>query len=134
MPALWRGGGVIFGPQPRTRQLKVAKGVKTKVLGALLQDFLTQKKVLSLDWTPKNDKPQTAALFNFLKKAGLAKKKILFFLPMQDVTTYASLRNIPNVRLAFFDQPNAFDLARSDYWVFFKKDFDQFKDMVLRWA
>ena len=27
---LWRGGGVIFGPQPRTRMLKVAKQVKKK--------------------------------------------------------------------------------------------------------
>ena len=27
---LWRGGGVIFGPQPRTRVLKAGKQVKKK--------------------------------------------------------------------------------------------------------
>ena len=99
----------------------------------LLHDFLLSDRIISLDWSVDGDKPQTAAAQRALKKAGLGDKKVLLFLPMGDVLAYASVRNLPKVQVVFFDQPNAFDLARADYWVFFKKDLDHFKEMVSRW-
>lgn len=131
---LWRGGGVIFGPQPRGGQLKVQKEVKKKVFESLFYDFLNQGKIVALEGIVEGDKPKTSIFNNLLKGLNLADKKLLVLLPIEDLMSYASLRNLPNVRLAFFDQPNAFDLAKSDYWVFFKKDFDRFKEMVLRWT
>jgi len=131
---LWRGGGVIFGPQARTKKLKVTKGAKKMVLKKLLCDYLDHNKVLALDWSVNGEKPQTSAAYAALKKANVADKKILVFLPMEDVMSYASFRNLPYVRLAFFDQAQALDLTNSDYWVFFKKDQDKFKEMVLRWT
>ena len=131
---LWRGGGVIFGPQARTKKLKVTKGAKRIVLQKLLCDYLDHNKVLALDWSVNGEKPQTSAAYAALKKANVADKKILVFLPMEDVMSYASFRNLPYVRLAFFDQAQALDLTNSDYWVFFKKDQDKFKEMVLRWT
>jgi len=131
---LWRGGGVTFGPQARTRILKVTKGAKKTVLNKLLSDYLNQKRVLALDWSVDGEKPQTSAAFDVLKHANLADKKVLIFLPKEDVMSYASFRNLPYVRLAFFDQAQALDLANSDFWIFFKKDKDKFKEMVLRWT
>lgn len=131
---LWRGGGVTFGPQPRTRKLKVSKSIKKTALSALLYDFLNQGKIVALDWAVEGERPKTSAAHALLKRVGLVDKKLVVFLPMEDVITYASLRNLPKVQLMFFDQPNAFDLAKSDYWVFLKKDLDQFKEMVSRWT
>ncbi|TET06983.1 50S ribosomal protein L4 [Candidatus Dependentiae bacterium] len=130
---LWRGGGVTFGPQPRVRRLKVQKEVKKKVFGALFYDFLNQGKIVALE-VAEVDRPKTSIFNDLFKGLNLTDKKLLIFLPIEDLMSYASLRNLPNVRLVFFDQPNAFDLAKSDYWVFFKKDFDRFKEMVLRWT
>jgi large subunit ribosomal protein L4 len=131
---LWRGGGVIFGPQPRSRQIKVSKEVRKGVLGALFYDFLNQGKIIALESVAEREKPKTSIFTDLLKGLNLIDKKLLIFLPIEDHMSYASLRNLSNVRLAFFDQPNAFDLAKSDYWVFFKKDFDCFKEMVLQWT
>lgn len=131
---LWRGGGVTFGPQSRTRQLKVSKNVKRQILTAFLYDFLKQGKILSLDWSYEGEQPKTSAVYDLLKSNNLLDKKVLIFLSRDDLRSYSSLRNLPYVRLVFFDQANAFDLAKSDYWVFFKKDFDQFKEMVIRWT
>jgi len=131
---LWRGGGVIFGPQARTKKLKITKAAKKSVLKKLLCDYINQNKVLALDWNVEGEKPQTSAAYDLLKKANVVDKKILVFLPMEDVMSYASFRNLPHVRLVFFDQVQALDLANSDYWVFFKKDKDKFKEMVLGWT
>src|SRR5690349_1347424 len=43
---LWRGGGIIFGPQLRVRTLDVPQKVKSGVLNTLLYDFVNNSKVL----------------------------------------------------------------------------------------
>jgi large subunit ribosomal protein L4 len=130
---LWRGGGVTFGPQPRTRVLKTGKQVKRNVLNGILFNFLDQGKVASLDWNFANSKPNTSQAFNVLKSHGLHEQKLVLFLPTNDHINYASFANIPNVRILFFDQPNAFDLANGSKWILLKKDLEHFKNMVSRW-
>jgi large subunit ribosomal protein L4 len=131
---IWRGGGVIFGPQVRSRQLKVPKEIRKAVFNTLFYDFLKQGRILCLERIIESDKPKTSIFYDLLNSLDLTEKKLLIFLPFEDLVNYASLRNLPNVQLTFFDQPNAFDLAKSDYWVFFKKDFDRFKEMILQWT
>jgi large subunit ribosomal protein L4 len=130
---LWRGGGVIFGPQERTRILKVTRKMKKDVLGSLLQECCDSGRLMQLDWAPQNNLPKTTAAFNVLKAAGLKDTQITLFVPFDDMVTYASFSNIPTVRMVFLDQANAFDLACGRYWVVLKKDMEQFKDMVGKW-
>jgi|ERR1700733_3704784 len=130
---LWRGGGVIFGPQPRTRVLKTSKKVKQNVLGSLLHNFITNGKVVSLNWDATLAKPSTAQAFNALKNSGLHKERIVLFLPTNDIISHASFANIPSVRILYFDQPNAFDLANGSRWLILNKDVEHFKKMVSQW-
>ena len=130
---LWRGGGVTFGPKGRVRKLKVTKKVKNQVLRYLVHTFLTDDKVLSFDWKVEGDKPSTAQAAQFLKKADLQDKKLVLFVPMDDFVTYASFSNIPQVKVLFFDQANAFDLMNTDCWIVLNKDVDSFKEMVSQW-
>lgn len=130
---LWRGGGVTFGPQKRTRTLTVNKGVKRCAMNNLVFDAIEQGAVIRLAWQLEGDKPKTSAAYAALKKADLHEKKVCVFVPMHDALTSASFVNIPNVKVIFFDQANAFDLAYTDYWVCLEKDFDQFKEMVAKW-
>ena len=68
-----------------------------------------------------------------LKGLGIDNKKIVLLLPFGDEANFVSFRNVPNVNLLCFDQPNVFDLGNSDCWVFLKKDIDSFKNMVALW-
>lgn len=129
---LWRHGGVTFGPQPRTRTLKVMRGVKGSVLGTIFAQRMNEGSVFLLDWEP-SEMPKTTAAFAVLKSAELHNKKVVLFVTPDDVLTYVSYANIPNVRLIFFDQVNAFDAAHGDSWVILKKDLEHFKEMVSRW-
>ncbi len=130
---LWRGGGVIFGPQAREKLLRVPQSLRKNVLGALASEYLDAGRIACLDWHLQGDVPRTAQAYMALKDAQLVSKPINLFLPTDDHLTYASFANIPNVRIFFFDQSNAFDLANSYHWVFLKKDFDRFKEMVTKW-
>lgn len=130
---LWRGGGVTFGPQARTRTLKATQQMKRNALKSIFFNFLEQGKVLSLDWNVSNDRPKTSLAFGALQKSGLHNEKVILFLPSHDVLTYASFANIPYVRVLFFDQPNAYDLVNCNRWVFLKRDTDNFKKMVSQW-
>lgn len=130
---LWRGGGVTFGPQAREKALKVPQSLRKNVLGALACEYLDAGRIACLDWNLQGDVPKTAQAYMALKDSQLTNSSINLFLPTDDHLTYASFANIPNVRIFFFDQSNAFDLAKSYHWVFLKKDFDRFKEMVTKW-
>jgi large subunit ribosomal protein L4 len=129
---VWRKGGVVFGPQARTRVLAVPKSQKKLTCSGLLWDFLDNQRVMSLDWT-SGDVPKTAYALDMLKKAGLENKKIVLFVSHFDLNTHASFNNISNVRMLLFDQPNVYHLSHGDYWLFLKKDMDAFKKMVGTW-
>lgn len=130
---LWRGGGVIFGPQERTRTLKVTKKIKKGVLEALLADYLENKRILILDWAPA-ERPKTADAAKALQSIGINKDKIVLFLPVHDSISAASFANLPNVKLVSFDEANALDLAKAKHWVVLAKDLNLFKEMVAKWS
>ncbi len=130
---IWRGGGVSFGPQPRVHEIAINKKMRNNALNALLYEFIEKKKIVALDWQVSSDTPKTTNAYRALKDAQLSDKKLVLFVPIQDALTHASYANIPNIRILSFDQPNVYDLADGQFWVIFRKDLDQFKEMVQRW-
>jgi large subunit ribosomal protein L4 len=130
---LWKGGGVIFGPQARVRTLKIAKKMKHKVLLSMLSDAIDQKNLICADWEISDNRPKTAQAQDLINNIGLSNKKIVLFVAPYDIHHALSFANLPNVRAVSFDQVNAYDLANSDCWLFLKKDFDHFKEMVSQW-
>ena len=131
---LWRGGGVIFGPQKRTRTLTTPRKVRQAVVRDLLQDVLENKRLLVVDWALQGDKPNTKQAFAMLKAADVAHTQTNVFLTPNDLRTAASFANIPSVRIVFTDAPNAYVLADAQYWVVSKNDIDAFKTMVAQWT
>jgi large subunit ribosomal protein L4 len=130
---VWRGGGVSFGPQPRVRDLKVSQKTKQGVMGSLAYAYLSGNKVLCLDWNSEITEPKTRIAYDSLKRAGLDKQKVALFVSPQDALAYTSFANIPDVKIVFFDQPNAFDVTHAQNWVVFNKDLETFKQMVGKW-
>ncbi|OQA36225.1 MAG: 50S ribosomal protein L4 [Candidatus Dependentiae bacterium ADurb.Bin331] len=130
---LWIGGGIIFGPQPRVKTLRVTKSMKRGVLNSLFWEYVENNKIGVLDWQLLNDVPKTAHASEALKNAKLSNKKITLFLSLDDVMHQSSFANIPGVNIVFFDAPNAYDVVRSDQWIVLKKDFESFKKMVATW-
>ncbi len=130
---LWRKGGVTFGPQKRTRTLTLPRNQRRLVFNNLLFSVVDKKKLHALDLSIEGGKPSTKQAQAFLNDHNLAGKKVVLFLSPQDHLLVISFRNLRNVRIIFFDQPNAVELGGADCWVFLEKDRELFKNMVVRW-
>jgi len=130
---LWRGGGVTFGPQKRTRQLKTTKKSRKALAGALLWNALDRGVIKLLDWSLQGNIPKTQQAVTAFREVKLGARQINLFLDPHDLITAASFANIPWVRVVFFDSANAYDLSDAAHWVVLKKDIGSFKEMVTRW-
>ncbi|HBY05576.1 MAG: 50S ribosomal protein L4 [candidate division TM6 bacterium GW2011_GWE2_42_60] len=130
---IWRGGGVTFGPQPRVRTLSVPKQVRRLALQQLLLSKVNDGRVFVLPITWTDEKPKTSTACRALKALGFEDKKVILFVDMHDYRTQASFANVPNVRMLFFDQPNAYDLSNGSYWLYLEQDDKLFKEMVGAW-
>ncbi len=130
---LWRKGGVIFGPQPRVRKLSINDKQRTLVFNNVLFSLLEKNAIHCSDFGVDVQTPKTKAAYQMIKGMGLDNRKVIMFLPFGDMVNFAAFRNLPNVNILSFDQPNAYDLSNGDCWVFLKKDLELFKEMILQW-
>ncbi len=129
---IWRKGGVTFGPQPRVRELGINARQRKLVFNNLFFNAVDKNVLNCLDFSAIN-KPSTKTALQALKNMGAESKKVVLFLPFHDDMAYASFRNLPNVSIMLFDEPNAYHLSNSDCWIFLKKDIESLKQMVAQW-
>jgi large subunit ribosomal protein L4 len=129
---IWRKGGVTFGPQARVRTLGINAQQRRHVFNNLFFNAIDNSVLKCLDFSAIN-KPSTKAAFQALKNMGVEHKKVVLFVPFHDDMAYASFRNLPNVSIMLFDEPNAYHLSNSDCWIFLKKDIESLKQMVAQW-
>lgn len=130
---IWRKGGITFGPQPRVRELGLHSAQKRLVNNNIFYSMLDKKAVACVDFTIDANKPSTKLVREMLSNIGFADKKIILFLGLDDGLNASSFRNMPNVHIVAFDQPNAYQLSNGDCWIFLKKDLDSFNRMVVQW-
>ena len=97
---IWRGGGVIFGPKPRSYDKKVNKKVNKLALKRAFSERVNQGDVIIVD-SIKFDKPSTKSMVQFLTKieAGLRTLVLVDERNSDDghINTYLSGRNLPDV-------------------------------------
>jgi large subunit ribosomal protein L4 len=104
---IWRGGGTIHGPQPRTYEMRVPKKVRRLALKmALSQKVVDQQMTvvdaLKLEAIKTKDFAAILSRFQF--------QKTLIVLDRADEVVEKSARNIPNVKVLRSEGLNVYDL------------------------
>ncbi len=90
---LFRGGGRIFGPRPRTYDIKLNKKVKQLARKSALSSKATAGQLIVMeDFT--FDTPQTKQYLSILRNLELDQKKTLLVTGDHDKTLYLSCRNL----------------------------------------
>ncbi len=109
---LMKGGGSIFGPQPRDYSLKVNR--KTKQLAR--RSALTSKArdgVIVVVEDFSFDEIKTRQMAEILVNLGLDSKKTLMLMPEHNDTVLKSGRNIPTLNIMVADKASTYDILDS---------------------
>ena len=90
---LFKGGGTVFGPRPRSYSFKLNKNLKRLARKSAFSLKALESNILVVeDFT--FDTPNTKKFINVLKSLGLENKKSLFVLGDTNKNVYLSSRNL----------------------------------------
>jgi large subunit ribosomal protein L4 len=110
------GGGVAFGPKPRSYYVRIPKRQKRLAIKSVLSDKARTDRIKILE---KLDLPdhKTKNLFALLGRLELQGKKVLFLDEGGNKNPYLASRNIPGVKVCRARMTNAYDVLNADYLV-----------------
>jgi large subunit ribosomal protein L4 len=106
---LWRKGGTVFGPQPRSYDYSVPKKVEKGALRAALAARIRDEAVVVVDQLAA-DSVKTKAAVEMLKRLGVTGKGLLVDVKLDEKLALA-VRNIDGVRSVESGRLTARDLA-----------------------
>ncbi|MCK8602682.1 50S ribosomal protein L4 [Desulfoferrobacter suflitae] len=104
---LWRGGGTIHGPQPRSYEIKLPKKVRKLALKMALTQKLLDQELKVLDELAL-ERIKTKDFAAVLDRMQL--DKTLVVIPAQNEKVEKSARNLPRVKVLRSEGLNVYDL------------------------
>lgn len=113
---LYKGGGTIFGPKPRTYDFKLNRKVKDLAkISALAHKAKANAIVVVEDI--KLDAPKTKEFVSILDNLKLDQKKTLFVLPEYNDNLQLSARNLPYLESSLLADINTYDIVNAEVLV-----------------
>lgn len=112
----WRGGGIVFGPTPRSYAVKINKKVVKSALRNLLTDRFNSQKLIIVDKI-ELENFKTKNLVTVLDAIKAESKKIIVITKEDNPTLFLASRNIPYVYANTKDHLSVLDLINGDMYV-----------------
>ncbi|EPH08769.1 50S ribosomal protein L4 [Facklamia hominis] len=108
----WVGGGVVFGPTPRSYSYKLPKKVRRLALNSVLSQKVLDQKFVVVDELVF-EAPRTKEFKQVLANLNINSKTLLV-LEGDNEAAYLSARNIPNVKVIDDENVNVLDVINAD--------------------
>ncbi|OHF06479.1 50S ribosomal protein L4 [Lacticaseibacillus rhamnosus] len=103
----WRGGGIVFGPTPRSYAYKLPKKVRRLAIKSVLSQKVLDGDLVVVDGL-SFDAPKTKAFLNVLDGLKVNDKALVVLEDGNDVAAKAA-RNLPNVKVVPAEGINVLD-------------------------
>lgn len=111
----WRGGGTVFGPQPRSYRQKMPKKMRHLALKGGLTVKAQEGKILVLDGL-EMEEPKTKEMLTILENLKV-EDSALILLPERNTNVERSARNISGVKTLRANYLNLRDLLSHDWLI-----------------
>nr|MBA3606319.1 50S ribosomal protein L4 [Acidimicrobiia bacterium] len=112
----YAGGGVAFGPKPRSYAQRTPKKMIRLALRSALSDRASEGRIVVVDeWAFEAPKTKDARIA--LEALGI-EGRVLVVVDREDATTARSFRNLPEVQLIRSGELNAYDVLCNEWIVF----------------
>jgi large subunit ribosomal protein L4 len=105
----WRGGGVVFGPKPRSYRQSVPKKLKALARRSAFNAQARKEQVAVIERF-ELEAPKTRLVAQLFEKMGFSGRKALLLTDAVNETLVRAARNIPGVRVLPFRQASAYDV------------------------
>ncbi len=125
---IWRGGGIVFGPQPRDYAYSVPKKVRKNALISALSMKVKEEKMTILRDFPM-EAISTRAFQKVVDLFGL--KKALFVIDQDNVVLMKSSRNIKNVKMIRSEGINVYDVLNYEHLVLLEPSIKKIEGALL---
>jgi large subunit ribosomal protein L4 len=120
---LFRGGGRVFGPRPRTYDSKLNKKVKQLARKSALSYKAKEKSIIILE-DFSLEAPKTSEFVKINNNLKVNDKKSLFVLNHPDKSIYLSSRNLKGVRVVNASELTTYDIVNTSTLVLSKSSIE----------
>jgi large subunit ribosomal protein L4 len=110
---LFRGGGRVFGPQPREYGFKLNKKLKKLARKSALTYKAKENGIIILE-DFSFESPKTKNFVSLLKSFDLQGKKVLLVLTQNDKNVYLASRNIQRAKITDAASINTYDILNAN--------------------
>jgi len=110
---LFRGGGRVFGPRPRSYDIKLNKKVTKLARKSALTYRAKDEAIMMLDTLAING-PKTVEYVSVLKNLKIEGGKTLVVVPQKDENAYLSSRNLQGHNIQIADNLNTYEILDCD--------------------
>lgn len=125
----WRGGGIVFGPQPRDYSKKMNKKERKLALKSALAYKAINKEIVVVDKIAIEN-AKTKEMANILAKLNIADKKVLVVIETIDENLYLAARNIANIKVVLPSEVNTLDVMTADVMLFEEKALEKVEEVL----
>lgn len=109
----WRGGGTVFGPQPRDYTTEIPRKVRQLARRSAL-NARARERGLHVVERLAFPAPKTRQLAELLGKLGVEDRKVLVLTAAHNPNAYLSGRNLPDVQVMRWTDASAYDVLWAD--------------------
>ena len=113
--AQWRGGGIIFGPTPRSYEQRMPRQMRRAAVRSALSAKAASERIVVLDALTMSE-PKTREMAMMLQNLSVA-SSALILMPADDVMVEHSANNLRDVKILRAHYLNVRDLLNYDYLV-----------------
>ncbi|MGD9910038.1 MAG: 50S ribosomal protein L4 [Candidatus Izemoplasmatales bacterium] len=111
----WVGGGIVFGPTPRSYDYKINKKIRRLALKIALSDKVREESLVAVDKLVL-ESFKTKGMVQVLNNLKVSGKTMVVLESVNELVDIAT-RNLPNVTTVTFDHTSVYDILNANYIV-----------------
>ncbi|MCU0355947.1 MAG: 50S ribosomal protein L4 [Cyclobacteriaceae bacterium] len=127
----FKGGGRVFGPQPRDYSFKLNKKVKDLARKSALT-YKAKENAIAVLEDFSFEAPKTKQYLSMLNALSMADKKTLLVLPENNKAVVLSGRNLKKSKVTTADNINTYDLMNADSVIFLESAVSSVENLLTR--
>ncbi|MCL2113064.1 50S ribosomal protein L4 [Lactococcus protaetiae] len=125
----WRGGGTVFGPNPRSYAYKLPQKVRQLALKSVYSAKVAENKLIALD-SLEFAAPKTSEFAKVLSALSI-ERKVLVVLPNEGNEFAAlSARNLENVKVSTANTASVLDIVSADKLIVVQSALSQIEEVL----